>query len=220
MNNDISFIICVNDREIFNEARKYIENLYLPKGIEFKIYPIENASSMTSGYNTGMKIGDSKYKVYMHQDVFIINKNFINDIIKIFDMDEKIGMIGMVGSRTISQNGMWWESGNNIGYVYDNSRGIMRYNLWGNIEAPFKEAKMVDGLMIITQYDIEWREDIFNGWHFYDVSQCMEFIRHGYKIVIPHQITPWCLHDCYKVGDWNDYNYHRMNFLKEYSDLI
>lgn len=31
-----------------------------------------------------MRESDDKYKVYLHQDTFIINKNFIYDIIDIF----------------------------------------------------------------------------------------------------------------------------------------
>ena len=36
---------------------------------------------MTSGYNNAMKKTDAKYKVYLHQDVFILNHNFLMDIL-------------------------------------------------------------------------------------------------------------------------------------------
>lgn len=29
-----------------------------------------------------------------------------------------------------------------------------------------------------------------------DASQSMEFIRRGYKVVVPKTEEPWCLHDC------------------------
>ena len=42
------------------------------------------------------------------------------------------------------------------------------------------EVKGIGGLIMITQYDIPWRDDIFDGWHFYDASQSIEFIRKGF----------------------------------------
>ena len=45
-----------------------------------------------------------------------------------------------------------------------------------------------------TQYDIPWREDLFQGFHFYDVSQSLEFQRAGYLIGIPNQANLWCIH--------------------------
>ena len=31
------------------------------------------------------------------------------------------------------------------------------------------EVEGVDGLLMATQYDIPWREDLFDGWDFYDL---------------------------------------------------
>lgn len=68
----------------------------------------------------------------------------------------------------------------------------------------------------MTQYDISWREDIFDGWDFYDVSQSFEFKRAGYDIAVPYQKVPWVLHDC---GFLNLKNYYsaRDKFIKEYA---
>ena len=68
---------------------------------------------------------------------------------------------------------------------------------------------------MITQYDIPWREDIIDGWHFYDLSQCMEFMKKSYSVVVPNQIKRWCLHDCGLVSI-NDFDEYRNIFLKEY----
>ena len=74
--------------------------------------------------------------------------------------------------------------------------------------------------MIVTCYDIPWREDIFDGWDFYDLSQCMEFKRRGYSIVVPFQSSPWCLHDDRVALSLMDYNHYRKIFLKEYGNEL
>ena len=43
-------------------------------------------------------------------------------------------------------------------------------------------------MFMATQYDIDWDEQNFDGWHFYDASQCMKFNR-LYNIVIPSKQT-------------------------------
>lgn len=82
----IAFIICVNDDEEFAECMYYLERLYVPEGYSTDIISIQNAPSMAGGYNAAMKDSDAKYKVYLHQDVFIMNRMFISDLIDIFRM--------------------------------------------------------------------------------------------------------------------------------------
>lgn len=72
--NKICFIICVNNDFWFRECVRYIEWLDVPEGMEIEILEIREAASMTAGYNEGMNSTDAKYKVYMHQDAFIINR--------------------------------------------------------------------------------------------------------------------------------------------------
>jgi hypothetical protein len=170
---------------------------------------------MTSAYNEAIRQSDARYKVYLHQDVFIMNKSFIQDFLQIFD-NPQIGMLGVAGSAQIPASGIWWESGCNYGKVYDNHRGVMELLAFREVEQDYQEVQCIDGLMMITQYDLPWREDIFTGWHFYDLSQSMEFIRAGYKVAIPWQHQPWCIHDCSFVNVRNGYEDYRQVFVKEY----
>ena len=69
-----------------------------------------------------------------------------------------------------------------------------------------------------TRTDIPWREDLFDGWDFYDISQCLEMQRAGYKVVVPFQEEPWCYHDNTYSKMQNHYKYcERM--VAEYQDI-
>lgn len=82
------------------------------------------------------------------------------------------------------------------------------------------KVEVVDGLLMATQYDIEWRQDIFDGWHFYDLSQCLEFKKNGYFVVVPKQEETWAMHECgVKFLDEN-YEKYRLIFLSEYKSYI
>ena len=78
------------------------------------------------------------------------------------------------------------------------------------------DVEAIDGLLIATQVDIKWREDLFTGWHFYDISQCKEMQRHGYRVVVPQQNNFWCIH-CPppKILD-EEYEKCRRIFIREY----
>lgn len=77
----IAFIICVNDETEYEECRYYIEGLNVPDQYSVDIISIREAPFMTAGYNCAMRDSDAKYKVYLHQDVFIKEKDFISHIL-------------------------------------------------------------------------------------------------------------------------------------------
>lgn len=189
----ILFIICVNDNSWYDESIKYLEDLIVPDGYGVEILPVRNATSMCAGYNYAMNQIKAKYKVYMHQDCLILNKNFIVDVLDIFK-DNNIGCIGMMGVNPLPPNAIWWSSKDRFGRVVHSNYPEEVIELQCYIDSPLKDVDAVDGLMIITQYDIEWREDIFTGWHFYDISMCYEMRKRGYRVVVPRQDKAWCMH--------------------------
>jgi hypothetical protein len=209
------FICCVNNKQYYNECLYYINNLNVPIGYEIEVISIEDSKGMTEGYNRAMNSSNAKYKIYLHQDTMIINENFLNDILFIFEKDKNIGMIGMIGSKTIPVYAQWWLSENKYGKVYESSKGKLEELDFKEVESSYEEVKIVDGLIIITQYDINWREDIFDAYHFYDVSQSTEFIKKGLKVVVPKQERPWIIHDC-GMANLNGYFKYRDMFLEEY----
>jgi hypothetical protein len=198
---------------------EYINRLVIPDGFTIDIVDMRNQKSMTSGYNRGMINTDAKYKIYLHQDVFITHVNFLINILEIFNRDKGIGMIGVIGAKYIPTDGIWWKSNKKAGKVYDSHRGKVELLDFQGERKNCEFVSAVDGLIIITQYDIPWREDIFDGWHFYDISQCLEFIKKGYKIAIPYQEEPWCIHDCGIVSLYN-YDVYRLILLDEYKDEL
>ncbi len=210
--NKICFIICVNDEQYEIEALNYINRLYVPEGYIIDAISVKDATSMTAGYNEAMQVSDAKYKVYLHQDVFLINRNLITDILEIFS-NKEIGMIGAVGTKILPWHGIMWY-GSQIGELWSSEITNMELIRKG-ISNRWEEVEVIDGFLMVTQYDITWREDLFDGWDFYDASQSMEMWRNGYKVVVPKQKTTWCIHDSGNVNLKNYYKYREI-FQREY----
>lgn len=218
------FIICTNSQMFYEECMRYIQRLVIPEGYDVDVIRVTDAASITMGYNQGMKASDAKYKIYMHQDVFILYPYLLQSILDIFESDEKIGMIGMIGAEKMAVDGvMWhtWRKGELYegemedryeGFSYSSYQYSVSDGLW-NVEA-------ADGLMLITSKDVKWREDLFDGWDYYDVSQSFEMIRAGYKVVVPVQRIPWCLHDDGMVLNLRNHNKYRRICLQEYPEFF
>ncbi len=75
------------------------------------------------------------------------------------------------------------------------------------------KAEAVDGMLMATQYDIPWREDLDLGWNYYDISQSLEFRRNSYDVGIPYQKIPWSMHGC-GYSKLEKYDLVRKNILK------
>jgi len=202
------------------ECRLYLSELLIPVDFEVEIIEVTEAVSMAAGCNEGMRHSDAKYKVYLHQDVFIKNKNFIQDVISLFQKDEKIGLLGMVGTPYMVKTGTMWE-GNRFGSFYRLQeyldKGIV--HRFFPFETGYMEVEAVDGLLMATQYDLPWREDLFQKWDFYDVSQSFEFLKAGYKVVVPGQSPEWYIHDCGTINLFH-YDKERKKFLKYYAEYM
>jgi len=218
--NKVAFITYVTDKNLYQKSLSYINKLQVPEGFEIEIIPIIDAKSMTSAYNEAMHKSDSKYKVYLHDDVYIQNSKFMSDILNIFKSDQNIGLIGVAGAKIIPVSGVWQEDYRKVGKVINIQRGgveLLNYNEVPNL---FTEVKGIDGLIMITQYDLLWRDDIFDGRYFYDLSQSVEFLRKGFKVVVPHQDNSWCIHDCRDINASDEFELSRNKFLDNYSKDI
>ena len=208
----ICFIMCANNDLYSDEAIYYLNRLVIPNGYTADILCVKEANSMCAGYNEGMNASNAKYKVYLHHDVFIMNEHFISDMVKLFENTE-IGMIGMVGSPELNETAVMW-CGERIGSIYSGGDRLA-FDAEIPVQKEFLEVEAIDGLLMATQYDIPWREDLFTDWDFYDISQSFEFIKQGYKVVVPNMSSPWCFHDESRVNLENYYK-NRQIFINEY----
>lgn len=212
--NKIAFIICCNDEPALEECLLYINALRIPEQFQTEILVIREADSMTSAYNAAMRQSDAKYKIYLHQDVLLLKEDFLCDVLNIFK-NETIGMIGTVGTKKIprdAQAARAWNYGNVL--VYNGNEMIHMKYLQDEADNTI-EVQAIDGMLMITQYDIEWDEKEFDKFHFYDISQCMEFQRKGYKIVVPKDDCVWALHDS-GISTEQGYDNYRKCFCKKY----
>ena len=212
--NKICFITAVNDDVKYKECKAYIDKLTVPKGMSVECKMIYNGKSMTSAYNQAMLLSDAKYKIYLHQDLMIIEPNFLQILIDMFQKHPEIGIAGVAGSENVPESGVWWD-GHIRGQFIDSHTGELRVYQYEYSDVDPLEVSMLDGLILCTQYDVKWRDDLFTHWHFYDVSQTMEFRRAGYQAAIIPSKLPLVEHRS-GVVSLENYGDELQKFEREY----
>ena len=221
VNQKIAFIACVNSELYKDEMQYYINRLTVPEGYEVDTICVEGATSMAAGYNYAMQQTDAKYKIYLHQDVFITNKSFLIDMLQIFS-DSTIGMMGLVGCVKEPEDANFatcWEYGCVAVANSYSTYKIDTYPQYISSDAKSYNVKAIDGMLMATQYDIPWDDEHFDSFHFYDISQSNRFRDEGYNIVIPVTQNTWAIHDCGVNLDYR-YDRYRKTFCKLYPRFL
>lgn len=191
-NRKIACIICVNDETYYKECLFYISRLCLPEGFELEVYPVRDAASIYQGYQQAMAQSDAEYKVYMHQDVFLIDRDILTDMISLFERHPRAGLAGVLGAGSVSKDRRFyrsWDLGNVVGCSEKKA-------FQNQLDCSERQAAVLDGMFLMTSKDLPWRQDALGGWDFYDISLSLEFQKAGYEIWIPQQPKPRCIHDC------------------------
>ena len=188
----IEFIIHATAEAASTELLKSLGQVFVPKKFFSEVKVIRGGSKY-SAYNAAMQSSDAKYKIYLDERAVITNKNFLFELLKIFDGDKKIGVVGTSGAIELSTHGI---------SLYSIKRAAKNY---------ICEAQVVDGFFFATQYDLPWRDDLFKDNYFGGQAQCVEFCRAGYKVFIGGD---WISFD---TGTLTFDESSRNNFLREYS---
>jgi glycosyltransferase involved in cell wall biosynthesis len=181
--------------QYYQECMGYIQELCVPEGYETDILCIQEAASLAEGYNGGMQASDAKYKVYLRQEMFILNRNFLSDVLSVFEQDEKIGMLGVRGCTRLPSDDKGkteWDAGN-----------ILAYDGWclkdtcaflQPADRACMDVEALDGALLVTRQDIPWSEHEKDT---YDcgIAQSIAMRKNGYRVVLPYQEQPWCFFD-------------------------
>lgn len=211
----IAFIICTNNKVLLDECLMYISLLKVPDGFTTDVITIEGAESMCAGYNAAMNESPAKYKIYMHQDVYITDRNFLIRLLDVFRSDDRIGMVGLVGAPKLDRNAIMWEVPR-VGNLKTEKIDHMDFGFHPN---EIIDVDCIDGLLMATQADVPWREDAFRSFHFYDVSQSFEFRRRGYRVVVQDVVDDGIIHDDGVVSlfGWEPW---RQTCIREYHAML
>lgn len=216
----VAVIIYKTNEDISPDIAKSLRNLNIPEDYSLDLlyhekHLVSKDINKFNAYNSLMQKTDAKYKIYLDENVVITNENFIADLLKIFQSDETIGIVGTSGAIELSTYGISLYSSRRCGKCFVGNQKFL--NDWGSDNEDCINVDIVDGFFFATQYDILWRHDLFKDNFFGFAAQCVEFKKMGYKIVVANQNEPWIW---FKLSDLQFDETSRRIFLDKYSTDI
>lgn len=229
----IAFIIYYKNEIIRDECIFYINRLHVPADFETDIITVTDTDSICEAYNAGMKSSDADIKVYIRENVFIINRNFIPDINDIFKSDSESGLLGILGWNKLPDEAHYHRNWN-YGSVYIQNNimdkpALDKGVIFGSRAECFKaeeyendiisQAEALDGALLVSNTDIEWREDILKGCECFDIAASVEYKRRGYRLNVICSKEPWCHMDINGFNPDDANIYYDEVFRKEYPEI-
>lgn len=193
----ISIIICLSNCIKLETIKRNIESTI---GVKYELIIIDNSTSkynIFQAYNIGVKRSQFPILCFMHDDIIYNSSEWGQEVVRHFD-PPSTGIIGVGGSRFLSSiPTIWWAgahkylkclSGTVCQNTIDtdkNNPEIRRFNLINPEQSIYTRVAVLDGLWFCIRkslFDIiSFDENLYQGFHFYDLDISMQVNRLKYN---------------------------------------
>lgn len=185
----ISIVYCTRE-----ENKKHSEHLLKVCGnpkVEIIEY-VNKGESLTKFYNKALNESKNNIVVFIHDDVIVDSKQIANKIQRIFDKNPEYGIIGVAGTKYLSETGKWWDNPKTmygrVSHTHEGKTWLSEYSQ--DQDKRLEEVVIVDGVFfavhknrIKKQFD-----ESVEGFHFYDIDFCFQNHLEGVKIGVTTEI--------------------------------
>ncbi len=196
INKTISIIICSRKGR---DAENYRKDLLVQGNENVEIIVIDNFDnqySIFSAYNEGVKRAKNDILCFVHDDVYMHTKDWIELVFYYFNEDDNLGCIGIAGGhflpKTISP---WWyglRSGGCLQTYKNNTLDDRDLSHFKNVT--IIPAVAVDGVWMCVKRTlfeenmIRFDDKTFDGFHCYDIDICLQVRAQHYKVCVVSDI--------------------------------
>ena len=192
--------------------RERMQSLAVPEGMEVCFFPISAGErNRAAAFQRAMQQSEARYKVYVGEEIRILQKNLLSDMVAAFRQHPDIGLLGLSGTKRLLTSGITYLAPERVGIVLDDAgRPLAGTAACGQCEM----VQAVDGYLMATQQDVEWRQDLLKETLFLGPAASCEFHRAGYGVAVLSEAAPACqlLRDALSADDQE-----QAAFLDEYS---
>lgn len=214
----LSLIICSRTPRISEELERNIAETI---GCDYELVVIDNSNnkySIFSAYNEGVRRSNGDILCFMHDDILYKTNDWGGAVETVFK-NEEIGVAGLLGAYVMTKDYGYWTMMNPYvtGFVPLLAKnGTMDY---ANCDFYYdatcsNEIATLDGMWLCMSkkfFDsIRFDEELYRGFHFYDMDICVQSIISGYKNVIVRNVEIWHVHS----NSQFDYNF--VNGMKQF----
>jgi hypothetical protein len=184
--------VVISTKKIDESYREHVRKMFSQPNTEILMYENDGQMSLTQVYNKGLKESVNDIVVFMHDDLILETSNMTPKIVKLFEKHFEYGIIGIAGTDKLT-SGMWWQNRENmfgvVGHIHEGKRHVNHYSK-GVFNDVLKDVVIVDGLFFMIRKSLLKKEfnEQFEGFHFYDISFCVENYLENVKVGLTTKI--------------------------------
>ena len=210
-----SIIVCSRTPERVQRTLERCRAIFGARGLEF--VEVFNPSSLSSGYNLGLRECTAEHVLLSHDDVEILTSDASEKIehqLSMFDV------LGVVGTDKLMEASWIWAGQphifGQIGHPRADGSGFIHF-LFGRIPAEMPRIQAIDGLFMAARRSVfdrvRFDEETFTGFHLYDIDFSYAAHLAGFRVGILRGV-----HFIHESGGRYDLNWeeYRKQFLEKY----
>ncbi len=192
----ISCIICSRKSDISAELKQNIQDTI---GTDYELIIIDNSHnrySICSAYNEGVRRAKGNILIFMHEDVIFWSKQWGYIIEQRFFQYQDIGIIGLLGGHYLPATPCYWIDArvDSVNHIQSNGKEgnskVMRIVCHQQYRSERTFVAACDGVFmampkcLFDENLVRWDENVFRGFHFYDMDMSMQIHKIGLNIEI------------------------------------
>lgn len=184
--------IIISTRSANDDYVNHVRKKFSHPKTEIIVYENDGKFSLTELYNKGINESKNDIVIFMHDDLILETQNLTPKIVKLFNDNPDYGIIGIAGTDNLI-SGQWWQDRSSmygiVGHIHNGKRHVNQYSKQ-TFSDTLKDVVVVDGLFFMVhkkRIKTTFNEE-FKGFHFYDISFCVENYLSGVKIGLTTKI--------------------------------
>jgi GT2 family glycosyltransferase len=185
----ISIVYCTRE-----ENKKHTDHLLKACGnpkVEIIEY-INKGESLTKFYNKALAETKNDIVVFAHDDIIVETKQIANRIVRMFENNPEYGIIGVAGTKYLSNTGRWWDERKSmygkVAHTHEGKTWLSEYS--PDQDKRLEETIIVDGVFFaVNKNRIKQNfDEAVEGFHFYDVDFSFRNHLEGVKVGVTTEI--------------------------------
>lgn len=216
----IAIIVYKNYDAGYEMTLNALQKTVLPAGFEAELITVSEAHCLAEVCNIGMRSTDAKYKLYILNDVYELDKDILVKLLKYFEDYSRVGLLGLYGGA-LSLNGDYANNKKNYG-IYRYQKGKEFYQYKSDNPLFIQKVTNIEPSIMMTSHDCDWDETI--GDYFFGSAQCCRLVNEGYECAVPMQNMVWAVFafdsPWLSVQSKEEYEQQREAFSEKYRKVL
>ena len=178
MEDKITVIFC--SKKNGEENKGFIDHIKETCGCDLNVICVHNPDGISiSKIYADMTVNEeieTNIIVYIHDDIEFLRKGWGKEILRLFNENEKYGIIGVAGSAQFDENGAWWNYEKKFGQVLHRWEGKSWLTAFSPLlDKDLQEGAVIDGLFTAIhkkRISENFSREI-ESFDFYDIHFCL-----------------------------------------------